>query len=397
MGNPSDREIQRQIMMEALKRLMKIREAGTIADPTEIYHIEGGENRESHKASFRERSNRRGGIPVENYDVIIAGASFAGLSVASQVRGKALLMDKYDIGTFQISACGAPYDVIKDIGCEDSVLQISDTFSFHVNKKIIDIHLDKPYCTFSFTKFCHILNSKNNADFLKAKIAGVEKRGDLFTVYTSKGDFSSRILIDATGWKASVAEKLSPGYVHRDMLSFGIETEVPYQCKTFHFFYEPDLIQEGAGWIFPCGEFSRIGVVSYTGPRKLMGKLDFLLGRFNQKRQKVHGGFFCYCLKEPVVEGVFVVGCAQGQTLPLTGEGIRKCITYGIRCGEIIQQIVDGELDLREGQNEYSRFALRAKRGYDFLLKVQNGLKIVARIISNRMISKFVERYYRDI
>ncbi|NIO05571.1 MAG: hypothetical protein GTN74_13470 [Proteobacteria bacterium] len=342
---------------------------------------------------------------MENYDVIIAGASFAGLSVASQVRGKVLLVDKYDIGTFQISACGAPYDVIKDIGCEDSILQISDTFSFHVNNKIIDIQLEKPYCTFSFAKFCHILNSKNNADFLKAKIVGVKKRGGLFTLYTSKGDFSSGIIADATGWRASVAEKLSPGYVHRDMLSFGIETEVPYQCKTFHFFYEPDLIQEGVGWIFPCGEFSRIGVASYIGQRKLMGKLDSLLGRFNQKRQRVHGGFFCYCLKEPVVEGVFVVGCAQGQTLPLTGEGIRKCITYGIRCGEIIQQIVDGELDLREGQNEYSRFALRAKRGYDFLLKVQNGLlktseeniKMVARIISKRMVSKFVERYYRDI
>jgi flavin-dependent dehydrogenase len=355
--------------------------------------------------TFRERSNRGGGIPVENYDVIIAGASFAGLSVASQVRGKALLMDKYDIGTFQISACGAPYDVIKDIGCEDSVLQISDTFSFHVNKKIINIHLDKPSCTFSFTKFCHILNSKNKADFLKARIIGIKKGGGLFTVYTSKGNFSSRIIVDATGWRASVAEKLRPGYVHRDMLSFGIETEVPYQCKNFHFFYEPDFIKDGVSWIFPCGEFSRIGVASYIGPRKLMGKLDSLLGRFNQKRQKVHGGFFCYCLKEPVVEGVFVVGCAQGQTLPLTGEGIRKCITYGIRCGEIIQQIVDGELDLREGQNEYSRFALRAKRGYDFLLKVQNGLlktseeniKIVARIISNRLISKFVERYYRDI
>ncbi|NIO03190.1 MAG: hypothetical protein GTN74_00860 [Proteobacteria bacterium] len=342
---------------------------------------------------------------MDKYDVIIAGASFAGLSVASQMRGKVLLVDKYDIGTFQISACGAPYDVVKGIGCEDSVLQISDTFSFHVNNKIIDIHLERPYCTFDFAKFCRILNSKNDADFLKAKIVGVKNGGGLFTVYTSKGAFSSRMVVDATGWRASVAEKLSPGYVHRDMLSFGIETEVPYQCQTFHFLYEPDLIQEGAGWIFPCGEFSRIGVVSYTGPRKLMGELDFLLGRFNQKRQKVHGGFFCYCLKEPVVEGVFVAGCAQGQTLPLTGEGIRRCITHGIRCGEIIQQIVDGEMDFREGQNQYSRFALRARAGYDFLLKVQNGLvktseeniKIVARVISNRMVSKFVERYYRGI
>ncbi len=112
------------------------------------------------------------------------------------------------------------------------------------------------------------------------------------------------------------------------MLSFGIETEVPYECDSFHFFYEPDFLTDGVSWIFPSGEYSRIGVLSYTGPRKLIGKLDSFLERFSLKRQKVHGGIFCYCLKEPIVEDVFVVGCAQGQTLPLTGEGIRRCIRF---------------------------------------------------------------------
>ena len=73
--------------------------------------------------------------------------------------------------------------------------------------------------------------------------------------------FYSKILIDATGWHASIAEKLRPGYVHKDMLSFGIETEVPYKCKDFHFFYEPDFLKDGISWIFPCNEFSRFGVV----------------------------------------------------------------------------------------------------------------------------------------
>lgn len=342
---------------------------------------------------------------MEKYDVIVAGASFAGLSVASQLRGKILLIDQHDIGTFQTSACGAPYDVIKEIGCEDSVLQISDIFSFHINGTRIDFHLEKPYCTFDFAKFCHISNSRNRADFLKAKVTGIKKGGSLFTVYTARGEFSSEALVDATGWEASVAEKMSPGYIHRDMLSFGIETEVPYRCESFHFFYEPDFVKDGVSWIFPCGDFSRIGLASYTGVRKLIGELDSFLERFDLKRQKLHGGFFCYCLKEPIVEDIFVVGCAQGQTLPLTGEGIRRCITYGIRCGKIIQKVFDGEMDLKEGQKEYSSFALNVTRGYDILLKGQNWflktsekkIEILARIISNRWVSKFVERWYRNI
>ncbi len=344
-------------------------------------------------------------LPQEEYDVIIVGSSFAGLSVASRLRGKVLLIDKFDIGTFQISACGVPYDVIKEIECDEAVLQICDTISLHVNRERFDIHLDRPYCTFDFSEFCHILNSKNNADFLKAEFIGIEKERDFHTVNTSEGAFSSRIVVDATGWKASVAEKLSPQYVNRDMLSFGIETEVPYQCENLHFFYDPDFIQDGASWIFPCGEFSRVGVASYTGVKNLIGKLDSFLERLNLKREQVHGGCFCYCLKKPVVGDVFVVGCAQGQTLPLTGEGIRRCISCGTRCGEILQQILDGKIDLKEGQNEYSKFAFKKKRGYSFLLKAQvrflemseANLKMIARILSNRLMSKFFERAYRNI
>jgi flavin-dependent dehydrogenase len=51
----------------------------------------------------------------EIYDVIIAGASFAGLSVASRLQAKVLLIDRFDIGTYQISACGTPYDVVTDL------------------------------------------------------------------------------------------------------------------------------------------------------------------------------------------------------------------------------------------------------------------------------------------
>jgi flavin-dependent dehydrogenase len=304
----------------------------------------------------------------------------------------------------QTSACAAPYDVLKDIGCGDSVLQLTSIFSFHINRKRIDFHFKKPYCTFDFAKFCSQLNSRNKAKFLKANIIKVE-RDNLFTIYTSKGIFSTKILVDATGWQAAIAERLREGYVDRDMLSFGIETEVPYNCKNFHFFYEPNFIKDGISWIFPCGEFSRFGVASYTGARRLTEKLDSFLGRFNLRRQKVHGGFFCYCLKDPIVKDIFVVGCAQGQTLPVTGEGIRRCINYGVRCGKIIQKILKGDIGLKEAMAEYSRLALEAKRAYNFLLNAQDRLlktserkiAILARIISNRLIFRFLERRYRRI
>lgn len=47
------------------------------------------------------------------------------------------------------------------------------------------------------------------------------------------------------------------------------------------------------------------------------------------------------CLEELIVQDVFVADCAQGQTLPLTGEGIRRSLFYRRRLGTIIQKILD--------------------------------------------------------
>jgi hypothetical protein len=41
MGNPFNKELQRQILTEGLKHLIKITKPGTIADLTLPYHIEG--------------------------------------------------------------------------------------------------------------------------------------------------------------------------------------------------------------------------------------------------------------------------------------------------------------------------------------------------------------------
>ena len=51
---------------------------------------------------------------MKEYDVIIAGASFAGLAVASRItRGKVLLIDRKEIGAYQVSTCGTTVGVVR--------------------------------------------------------------------------------------------------------------------------------------------------------------------------------------------------------------------------------------------------------------------------------------------
>ena len=61
-----------------------------------------------------ERKTKRGAerTPLEGrWDVIVCGASFAGLTVARELTGsgaRVLVLDRYEIGERQTSACAAP-------------------------------------------------------------------------------------------------------------------------------------------------------------------------------------------------------------------------------------------------------------------------------------------------
>ena len=64
-------------------------------------------------------------------DVVIAGASFAGLAAARALGGRALLVDPVPVGEGQTSACGAPVGVIESLGAQGSIQQRHDELIFH--------------------------------------------------------------------------------------------------------------------------------------------------------------------------------------------------------------------------------------------------------------------------
>ncbi len=339
---------------------------------------------------------------MKKYDVIIAGASFAGLAVASKIRGRVLLIDRKKIGTNVTSACGTTTQLMKKIKCEKSILQRFNKAAIHIKDEEIDIPILEEYCTIDYSKFCRLFNKQNNAEFL---IANAEKT-DGKKVFTDKGIFSSDIIVDCTGWSATLASSLKKNYVKRDMLSFGIETEIPYKKDDrLRFFLDEDIIKNGAAWLFPCGKKARFGLASYKGETHLLPNLKKLLKRYHLQEGKIHGGYFCYCLKEPVVKNIFVVGCAAGQTFPLTGEGIRTSIHFGQLCGEIIQEILNKKTTREEGQKKYKRTTLKYNRDYKILLDTQKKLpkmpdweiSIIAKLLSIKPILNLIANEYEKI
>ncbi len=303
------------------------------------------------------------------YDAIIVGASFAGLSVAAQLRGKrVLLLDRKPIGTGQTSACGTLVCTLQSLGLEDAILQVHERLVVHTPGHTFVYPVAEPFCTFDYALLCRLLQEQGDAEFLLAAAFDVE--GD--QVRTSRGSFHGDIIVDASGWRAVLVSQGRPDLVRWDRLNFGLETTVVHQDDGLHFWYDPaGLLPMGVTWAFPIGEFSRMGIGSYRGDTRLGSGLDHFLAKLNLRRDGLHGGYFPHALRDPVVGDLFLVGDAAGQCLGLTGEGIRPALFFGTRLGRLLHQVLEGKMDLMAAQSAYRRLVAARKPGYDFLCLAQ--------------------------
>ena len=115
--------------------------------------------------------------------------------------------------------------------------------------------------------------------------------------------------------------------------------------------------------------------------------LDAFLDRLGMPRGPLHGGFLRANLCPPVIEGVFVVGDAGGQCLPLTGEGIRTAVWAGQACGRLIRMVLDGRLTLDEARRRYHALVVRQQRRYRALLWATLGVLVLPRHVLGPMAS----------
>ncbi len=308
------------------------------------------------------------------YDVIIVGASFAGLAVASQLRGyRVLLIDRKPIGTGQTSACGTIWQVLRYWGATDAVLQVHNELVLHTARRSIEFPSPYPWCTFDYRRLCEILFARSGAEFVRAAVQGVAGNA----VRTREGDFRARFLVDASGWRAVLASSLDPDHASDDM-NFGVETIVslpPESSAGFssglHFWYDPGILRHGVGWVFPRGETVSIGVGAYGRVTRLGAPLSRFAARFATSPDGVHGTYFPKALRAPVAGDVFVVGDAAGMCLALTGEGIRPALFFGEACGRIVRRVLRGELTPEAGLREYAAFVAERRVLFRFFTWLQ--------------------------
>ncbi len=195
----------------------------------------------------------------ELYDVIIAGASYAGLAASMQLGRRALMVDQHDIGAVQRSACAMPVAVVERFNARDAIIQQYGNAYFHDPRGVGRFPLTSPYCIIDHRRFCLLLADQSESRFLKARVRAF----DGSTVTTSQGRLTAHHFVDATGWRGVLATGGRSAGDLNLQVTVAVEADVPGEGEGLHFYYIPTVVKRGYGWVFPAGDELRIGIGSY--------------------------------------------------------------------------------------------------------------------------------------
>src|ERR1700676_3330995 len=108
-------------------------------------------------------------------DVLICGASFAGLAVARELAGSAaqvLLLDRYEIGERATSACAAPTPWLEAMGVRDAINQEIPHMRFTTPYGSVRYRLPWSWSSFDYRRLCELLYEQCDASFQTAKVEG---------------------------------------------------------------------------------------------------------------------------------------------------------------------------------------------------------------------------------
>jgi flavin-dependent dehydrogenase len=301
------------------------------------------------------------------HDVLICGASFAGLAVARELAGsgaRVLVLDRYEIGERQTSACGIPTAWLRELGLMGAHRQTFGRLVVHTPHGTSVLELPWTFSTFDYPELCRLLWEQSDAQFEVAKVNG--RRGDV--VLTDRGELSAPLVVDALGWR----RVLGSGYQPPDApLSRGLEVHPWGTGDEMEIWIDRRYVPAGYGWSFPAADELRIGVGSFD-PRFHVKDTTVLLAEdLAREPVRYQGNWIPHKLRDATEDGIFFVGDSAGHCLPLTAEGIRTALYFGIACGRELRTVVEGQQSVAAALVRYGDFSASHEWKFRWMLHTQ--------------------------
>lgn len=427
------------------------------------------------------RATKRGAertpLGARDCDVLVCGASFAGLALARELAGsglRILIVDRYLIGERQTSACAMPTLWMQAMDLTGALRQTFDSLLVHTrpagssHTRSLRWPMPWTFSTFDYRELCASLFAQAEAggtDCVEFETATVTGRTGL-TVHTDRGDLSAPYVIDALGWR----RVLAGGCVadNRDAdgtraggtdgartgghpiqppdapLSRGLEVHPTGAGEELELWIDHRYVRSGYAWSFPARDEVRIGAGSFWPAHHVREPTVRLAGEKGLPPDGYQGNWIPHQLRPAVQDDVFFVGDSAGHCLPLTAEGIRTALYFGLACARELraahsEHVGQGGrggggagrgIDGRSGGGRviaangssaaegayararaqalarYGAFSDRHARKYAWLLRVQRAMgqltptpapSVVSRAMASRSFGHWAWRHYLDI
>ncbi len=349
------------------------------------------------------RGPARHSLEGTEVDVLVCGASFAGLAVARELAGSGadvLVLDRYEIGERATSACAAPTPWLEAMGVKRAVRAELPAMRFATPHGGWRYELPWSWSAFDYPELCaELWEQCGAAEFECAKVEGRTAGG----VATDRGEILAPLVVDALGWRRVLA---GDGYQPPDApLSRGLEVH-PHATggDSLDVWVDRSLARRGYAWRVPAGAEQRVGIGSYEPRDHVKEPARELAGRLQVDAVRWQGNWFPHRLRAAADDSTFFVGDSAGHCLPLSGEGIRTAFYFGIACGRELTGVLAGARTREEALRRYGAFSEEHAGVFRLLLRGQRllpripprALTLLFRALSNRRVVDRAFTWYLD-
>ncbi len=379
------------------------------------------------------RATKRGAertVIDRDCDVLVCGASFAGLAVARELAGcgaKVLIVDRYEIGERQTSACGIPTEWLTRLSLQGSLRQTFSTLRVHTPAASARWQLPWTFSTFDYRELCALLwqqTGLRETQFEIAKVDGITRAGDgepnvtsaasnvpsaasrppahacTHTVHTDRGAIRAPFVVDALGWRRVLGQSLQIQPPNA-RLSRGLEVHPQGEGEEMELWIDPRHIRAGYAWSFPAGDELRVGVGSFWPTHHVKQPTVALAAELQLPAVRYQGNWIPHQLRPATEAGVFFVGDSAGHCLPLTAEGIRTALYFGLACGREIREALAGRATRAQALARYAAFSDSHEWKFRWLLRAQRAIGALntgplATLITRPMRSPRIARWAFD-
>jgi flavin-dependent dehydrogenase len=335
-------------------------------------------------------------------DALICGASFAGLAAARELAGSGadvLVVDRYEIGARATSACGIPTDWLRTLGLIDIELQRFGELVVHTPGGTTTLDLPYTFSTFDYNEMCERLWQECDARFERATVLGRRpgKRPGEIVVETDRGDLSAPLVVDALGWRRILAPRARHYQPVDAPLTRALEVHPGGRSEHLEVWVERSYARAGYGWSFPAGDEVRVGACSYRPRDHVRRGTDRIAADLGREKVRYQGNWIPHRLRPPTEDGVFFAGDSAGQCLPLTAEGIRTALQYGIAAGREMRAVLEGRRSRSEALESYTALHESHRRGFGLLLFFQRLIPLIPARLLKRLFRIYSARPLIDL